>query len=292
MSFRIFWLRMLNLDLLFAMSEIMHAGANLYSKGHDRAGSQFEKIVKWWKINELVQVLAFLRGELKMTEYSFLKQVGTRSPWIISTFLHFVFPQDNITRCTMVGERNPVAPVSLQQLEEMEKEGKLVLQPLPIVKSPSNIDTVRVKRERKVLTQEEIDALAEKRRMEILEMKELKAKEQQRREEEREACRQKRLVEREERRMRRSMELKMEKEERDELRRIRAEKKEEERKKMKEEMERRREERESKWAEGRTERERKFLEDGPDLSEVAEELRKFMCFICKIFPRYSNCLDV
>ena len=38
MSFRIFWLRMLNLDLLFAMSEIMHAGANLYSKGYDRAG--------------------------------------------------------------------------------------------------------------------------------------------------------------------------------------------------------------------------------------------------------------
>ena len=112
-------------------------------------------------------MLAFLRGELKMTEYSFLKQVGTRSPWIISTFIHFVFPQDNITRCTMVGERNPVAPVSLQQLEEMEKEGKLVLQPLPIVKPSSNMDTVRVKRERKVLTQEEIDALAEKRRMEI-----------------------------------------------------------------------------------------------------------------------------
>ena len=38
MSFRILWLRRLNLDLLFGMSEIMHAGANLYSKGHDRAG--------------------------------------------------------------------------------------------------------------------------------------------------------------------------------------------------------------------------------------------------------------
>ena len=37
-NLRIFWLRRLNLDLLFAMSEIMHAGANLYSKGHDRAG--------------------------------------------------------------------------------------------------------------------------------------------------------------------------------------------------------------------------------------------------------------
>ena len=92
MNFRILWLRMLNLDLLFAMSEIMHAGANLYSKGHDRAGLQFEKIVKWWKVNELVQVLAFLRGELKMTEYSFLKQVGTRSSWSINTFIHFVFP--------------------------------------------------------------------------------------------------------------------------------------------------------------------------------------------------------
>ena len=38
MSFRIFCLRRLHLDLLFAMSEIMHAGANLYSKGYDRAG--------------------------------------------------------------------------------------------------------------------------------------------------------------------------------------------------------------------------------------------------------------
>ena len=54
--------------------------------------SSLRKIVKWWKINEVFQVLAFLRGELKMTEYSFLKQVGTRSFWIISTFIHFVFP--------------------------------------------------------------------------------------------------------------------------------------------------------------------------------------------------------
>ena len=191
----------------------------------------------------------------------------------------------------MGSEKGSVAPVSLEQLEQMEREGKLLLKPLPTVSSSSKSETVRVKRERRVLTQEEIDALAEKRRNEIEEMREVRAKEQQRREEEREAKKAKNLAEREERRQRRSMELKMEKEERDELRRIRAEKKEEERKKMKEEMEKRREERKSKWAEGRTERERKFLEDGPDLSEVAEELRKFMCFICKIFPRYSKCLD-
>merc|ERR1711974_407395 len=57
------------------------------------------------------QVLAFLRGDLEMTEYSFLKQ-------------------DNISKCIVGSEKGSVAPVSLEQLEQMEREGKLVLKPL------------------------------------------------------------------------------------------------------------------------------------------------------------------
>ena len=34
-------------------------------------------------INFYYQVLAFLRGDLKMTEYSFLKQVTIQNSWII-----------------------------------------------------------------------------------------------------------------------------------------------------------------------------------------------------------------
>ena len=175
--------------------------------------------------------------------------------------------KDNISRYIVAREEGSVAPVSVEQLEQMEKEGKLLLQPLPttIVSSSNSEKNVRVKRERRMLTQEEIDALAEKRRKEMVEMKENRLKEQQRREEEREARRTKNLAEREERRQRRSMELKMEKEERDELRRMRTEEKEEERKKMKEEMALKREEREKKWAEGREERERKFRAEGLNL---------------------------
>ena len=235
-------------------------------------------------------MLAFLRGDLEMTEYSFLKQVFNLCHKFFGKPDNIIF-QDNISKCIVGSEKGSVAPVSLEQLEQMEREGKLLLKPLPTVSSSSKSETVRVKRERRVLTQEEIDALAEKRRNEIEEMREVRAKEQQRREEEREAKKAKNLAEREERRQRRSMELKMEKEERDELRRMKMEEKEEERKKMKEEMALRREEREKKWAEGREERERKFREEGPqplDPAEVAEELRKFMCFICHVFPRYFN----
>ena len=199
--------------------------------------------------------------------------------------------QDNISRYIVDREEGSVAPVSVEQLKQMEMEGKLLLQPLTSSSSSNTEKMVRVKRERRMLTQEEIDALAEKRRKEMVEMKESRLKEQQRREGERDAKRMKNLAEREERRLRRSMEVKMEKDERDELKRMKAEEKEEERKKMKEEIAQKREEKERKWVEGRKERERKFREEGPqplDPAEVAEELRKFMCFICHVFPRYFN----
>ena len=60
-----------------------------------------------------------------------------------------------------------MAPVSVEQLEQMEKEGKLLLQPLPTPLSSNSEKAVRVKKERRMLTQEEIDAMAEKRRKEM-----------------------------------------------------------------------------------------------------------------------------
>ena len=123
-------------------------------------------------------MLAFLRGDLEMTEYSFLKQVFNLCHTFFGKPDNIIF-QDNISKCIVGSEKGSVAPVSLEQLEQMEREGKLLLKPLPTVSSSSKSETVRVKRERSLLTQEEIDALAEKRRKEIEEMREVRAKEQQ-----------------------------------------------------------------------------------------------------------------
>ena len=191
------------------------------------------------------QVLKFIRGELQMTEFSFLKQ-------------------DNTTQTVVCSEEGSVAPVSDEQLDDDERNKNLH----ELLKSM--VPTTEVKNEKKERTK-------------VLKVKtELSEEEKALRFIDAEIRREKKEKIKEEIRLLREKERRLERERRIEKRR---EKNSERLERMKQRhllIERKKELR-------REERASALVSRPPPIplnpEEVEEEERKFMCYICKIFPR-------
>jgi len=203
------------------------------------------------------QVKMFLRGELEMTDYSFAKQ-------------------DNMTRSLVHADKGYIKPVSKDDIIEMERNGALKI--IEIMKNVEmNVAKIqKEKKEKKVrvpLTEEEIEIRRIEREMANEKYKEIKRKEKEERARKREELRAGKMLSPEELAERLEKQRKWKEEN---------EAKREERRKENEKM---REERRLEKEKRRAERRESNKPEPVDLEEVTEEMKKFMCYICKIFPR-------
>jgi len=203
------------------------------------------------------QVKMFLRGELEMTDYSFAKQ-------------------DNMTRSLVHADKGYIKPVSKDDILEMERNGALKI--IEIMKNVEmNVAKMqKEKKEKKVrvpLTDEEIEIRRIEREMANEKYKEIKRKEKEERARKREELRAGKKLSPEE--LAERLEKHRKWKEENEVKR-------EERRKENEKM---REERRLEKEKRRAERRESNKPEPVDLEEVTEEMKKFMCYICKIFPR-------
>jgi len=203
------------------------------------------------------QVKMFLRGELEMTDYSFAKQ-------------------DNMTRSLVHADKGYIHPVSKDQILEMERNGALQIIEIMKTVEKNVAQFQKVKKEKKgrvPLTQEELEIRRIEREMENEKLRELKRKEKEERARKREELRAGKQLTPEEI-----------EERRERIRKYNEEKeaKKEERRKENEKI---REERRLEKEKRRAERGEASKPEPLDLDEISEEMKKYMCYICKIFPR-------
>ena len=190
------------------------------------------------------QVKKFIRGELQMTKFSFIKQ-------------------DNITQTVVGAEEGFVPPVTEDQLNDVERN-KMLLESL----SQSLVPVAEVKVEKKERKQRVKTEPSEAEKALLFIEAEIRREKKEQIKEEKKALREKeKLLEKE-----RKLEMRREKDS-ERLERLR------QRQMLKEQ-----------------ERQLRIEERGLSLAsrparvplnpeEVEEEQRKFMCYICKIFPR-------
>ena len=193
------------------------------------------------------QVKKFIRGELEMTEYSFLKQ-------------------DNTTQTVVTAEEGSVVPVSDDQLNDAERN-KILLELLSQSMVPTE-DVKIEKKERKKTSKKVKTELSEEEKALLFIDAEIRREKQEKIKEEKRALREKERLLEKERRLEMKREKDSERLERLKQRQALAE----------QEKQLRREERALSLASRPTP-----VPLNPE--EVEEEERKFMCYICKIFPR-------
>jgi len=203
------------------------------------------------------QVKQFVRGELKMTEYSFVKQ-------------------DNMTRSLVHADKGHIKPVTKEEIIEMERNGALKMIEVMQTIEKNIVKIQKEKKEKKVkvpLTEEEMEIRRIEREMVNEKLREVKRQEKEERARKREEIRTGANLSPEEL------------EERKEKNRKFQEEREAKREERRKEIEQKRDERRKEQEKRREERGDSIKPEPLDLAEITEEMKKFMCYICKIFPR-------